>query len=322
MTDAGIVLVLIASVAAIVNGALGHGFSSITVPVALLVYTNRVLNPALVLVEVCINSYVLLMSRASLGAVWKRLLPIVLGLFPGIVLGALLLSTVNPEWLKLFVYTSLLPLILLQAAGVRRPVRLTPALGAPFGTGLGILYSLTTISGPPLALLFNNQGLVKQEFRAALGMIRVAESTLTALAYYHLGLFTAPSLRLLPWIVPASAGRVPIAAGLIPRLDAAVLPRIRLSFDAWIVGFGLSKVLVSVGLVVSPGAYLVLAVVVVADTALLTTFFSGRRLARSFSVAGVEGGVPAVERSSWSNARDRDASRPPARPPVAAPGRD
>jgi len=203
MTDAGIVLVLIASVAAIVNGALGHGFSSITVPVALLVYTNRVLNPALVLVEVCINSYVLLMSRASLGAVWKRLVPIVLGLFPGIVLGALLLSTVNPEWLKLFVYTSLLPLILLQAAGVRRPVRLTPALGAPFGTGLGILYSLTTISGPPLALLFNNQGLVKQEFRAALGMIRVAESTLTALAYYHLGLFTAPSLRLLPWIVPA-----------------------------------------------------------------------------------------------------------------------
>src|SRR2546426_8988925 len=196
MTEAGIVLVLIASVAAIVNGALGHGFSSITVPVALLFYTNRVLNPALVLVEVCINTYVLLMSRASLGAVWKRVVPIVLGLIPGIVLGALLLSTVNPEWLKLFVYTSLLPLILLQAAGVRRPVRLRPSVGAPFGTGLGILYSLTTISGPPLALLFNNQGLVKQEFRAALGMIRVTESTLTALAYYHLGLFAAPSLRL------------------------------------------------------------------------------------------------------------------------------
>src|SRR3989441_11091488 len=139
--------------------------------------------------------------------------------------GALLLSTVNPEWLKLFVYTSLLPLILLQAAGVRRPVRLTPALGAPFGTGLGILYSLTTISGPPLALLFNNQGLVKQEFRAALGMIRVAESTLTALAYYHLRLFTAPSLRLLPWIVPAVAVGVPIGAVLIRRLDAEEIGR-------------------------------------------------------------------------------------------------
>ena len=91
---------------------------------------------------------------------------------------------------------------------------------------------------------------------------------------------------------------VPIGAVLIRRLDAEVFRRICMSFDAWIVGFGLSKVLVSVGLVVGPGAYLVLAVVVVVDTALLTTFFSGRRLARSFSVAGVEGGVPAGERSS------------------------
>ena len=45
-----IVLVLITFVAATVNGALGYGFSSITVPVALLFYTNRILNPALVLV--------------------------------------------------------------------------------------------------------------------------------------------------------------------------------------------------------------------------------------------------------------------------------
>ena len=38
--------------AATVNGALGYGFSSITVPVALLYLTNRVLNPAMVVVEV------------------------------------------------------------------------------------------------------------------------------------------------------------------------------------------------------------------------------------------------------------------------------
>src|SRR5205814_1094055 len=127
MTEAGIVLVLITAAAAIVNGALGHGFSSITVPVALLFYTNRVLNPALVLVEVCTNAYVSLMSRSFLGAVWKRLVPIVLGLVPGIVVGALLLSRVNGDWLKLMVYATLVPLILLQAAGIRRPVRLTAA---------------------------------------------------------------------------------------------------------------------------------------------------------------------------------------------------
>ena len=44
-------LTCITFVAATINGALGYGFSSITVPLALFFFTNRVLNPALVLLE-------------------------------------------------------------------------------------------------------------------------------------------------------------------------------------------------------------------------------------------------------------------------------
>jgi uncharacterized membrane protein YfcA len=47
-----IYLVVITLIAAVVNGGLGYGFSSITVPLALLFLSNRVLNPALVLIEV------------------------------------------------------------------------------------------------------------------------------------------------------------------------------------------------------------------------------------------------------------------------------
>src|SRR5438132_12183029 len=291
-------LVAITLVAAFVNGALGYGFSSLTVPVGLVFFANRVLNPALVLVEVFINLYVLLINRAAIRAVWRRVWPIIVGLLPGVAFGSYLLASLHPDWLKLGTYMVILPLILLQAAGVRRPIGRERLIGLPFGAGLGFLYSVTTISGPPLALLFNNQGLVKQEFRAGLALIRVAESCLTAFAYWQLGLFTAEALHVGSWIVPSVLVGIPLGAFAIRRMDAEVFRRICMSFDAWIVGFGLSKVLVSVGLVVGPGAYLVLAVVVVADTALLTTFFSGRRLARSFSVAGVEGGVPAGERSS------------------------
>ena len=59
-----------------------------------------------------------------------------------------------------------------------------------FGVGLGVLYSVTTISGPPLALLFNNQGLARRDFRAALSLVRIAESSATAVAYYFLGLYS------------------------------------------------------------------------------------------------------------------------------------
>jgi uncharacterized membrane protein YfcA len=58
-------LIVITLVAAIVNGALGYGFSSITVPLALLFLANRVLNPALVLVEVGLNASMLKHSGAS-----------------------------------------------------------------------------------------------------------------------------------------------------------------------------------------------------------------------------------------------------------------
>ncbi len=278
-----ITLVLITLCAAVVNGALGYGFSSITVPVALLFYTNRVLNPALVLVEVVINGYILLISRKSVPVVWKRVLPIFVGLAPGIVAGSYVLSSINPAWLKLFVFAVLLPLILLQAAGVRKPIHSERFVGVPFGTGVGALYSATTISGPPLALMFNNQGFVKQEFRAALGLIRVAESTLTAIAYYFLGLYTTTSAQLLPWIVPSVMIGIPIGAALIRKLDAETFRRICMSFDAWVVGFGASRVIADLGLIGSPMAYGVLGIVVAIDTSLLYSFFMQRRSERNVS---------------------------------------
>ena len=153
-------LVGITLFAAFVNGALGYGFSSLTVPVALLFYTNRILNPALVLIEVFINIFVLFINRESVPAVWKRVYPIIIGLLPGIAVGSYLLASLHPGWIKFVTYTVLLPLILVQAAGLRRPIRSEKLLGIPFGTGLGFLYSVTTVSGPPLAILFNNQGQI------------------------------------------------------------------------------------------------------------------------------------------------------------------
>src|SRR6266568_5068746 len=93
-----IALALITFLAAFVNGALGYGFSSLTVPVGLLFLSNRVLNPALVLVEVFINLYVLFINRATVPAVWKRVYPILMGLLPGVALGSYLLASIPPAW--------------------------------------------------------------------------------------------------------------------------------------------------------------------------------------------------------------------------------
>lgn len=270
-------LVVIAFGAAIVNGALGYGFSSITVPLALLFLTNRVLNPALVLVEVPLNAYVLWVNRAALPLVWRRVLPIVVGLLPGVAVGTLIVSQVHPGWLKIATYALLLPLILVQAAGWRRPIRAERSAGLAFGGGVGALYAVTTISGPPLAVALNNQGFSKQEFRAALGFVRLAESTLTAVAYLAAGLYSRDSFALIPQILPSVAIGVPLGALVITRLQPETFRRICMSFDAWVVSFGLSTLLRDLRLVDSHAAYLVMAAVMLIDAWLLYRFFSRPR---------------------------------------------
>jgi uncharacterized membrane protein YfcA len=260
--------------AAIVNGALGYGFSSITVPLALLFLTNRVLNPALVPIEVALNAYVLWVNRAALGSVWRRALPIVIGLAPGVLIGTALVSSVNPGWLKFGTFIVLLPLILVQAAGYRRPIRSEKSVGLAFGGGVGVLYAVTTISGPPLAVMLSNQGLTKTDFRAALGFIRLAESLFTAVAYYYAGLYTIESFALIPYILPSILIGVPIGAFLIQRIRPETFRRVCMSFDAWVVGFGISTLLQSLGLVQSNLAFLVLICVGLLDTWLLYRFFT------------------------------------------------
>src|SRR5690349_1312242 len=118
-----LVLAFTSLVAASVNGALGYGYSSISVPVALLVTVGRVLNPAIVIVEVAINLYALFWNRRSARRVIRRVIPLAIGLVPGVIGGALLLGKVAPSHAKLFVFCALSPLILLQASGRRWPIR-------------------------------------------------------------------------------------------------------------------------------------------------------------------------------------------------------
>lgn len=259
--------------AATVNGALGYGFSSLTVPVALFFLTNRVLNPALVPIEVVLNAYVLWVNRGSVTHVWRRVMPIVIALAPGVAIGTMLVTLVNADWLKLITYVTLLPLILLQAAGFRRPIQSERAAGYAFGGGLGVLYSMTTISGPPLAVALSNQGLAKQEFRAALGVIRLAESSMTAIAYAYVGLYSRESFALIPAIIPSLMIGVPVGAQLIRHIRPETFRRICMSFDAWVVAFGISGLIRTLHLGAPVVAYAEFIAVVVFDLWLLYRFF-------------------------------------------------
>jgi uncharacterized membrane protein YfcA len=258
--------------AATVNGALGYGYSSISVPIALLVVTGRVLNPALVIVEVVINLYALAINWRSVPRVIRRVVPLSIGLVPGVIGGALLLDYVAAGDAKLVAYGVLLPLILVQASGRRWPIRNEQRASVPLGAGVGVLYGLTTISGPPLALFWNNQGLEKNDFKTALAVVRSIESVCALLAYAYLGLLTHESASLLPWIAPGVLIGFPIGHWLVRRVGVETFRRVCMSFDAYLVAFGLARVLTAFG--VEPLlAYQTLLVTAIIDTRLLFVYF-------------------------------------------------
>ncbi len=281
-----IVLALTSLGAATVNGALGYGYSSISVPIGLLVVPSRVLNPALVVVEVVVNLYSLVINWRAVPRVIGRVIPLTIGLVPGVIAGAALLGVIASRDVKIVVYAVLLPLILLQASGRRWPIRNEWRASVPLGAGVGLLYGLTTISGPPLALFWNNQALKKDDFRVALALVRSIESVCALAAYAYLGLFTYDSASLLPWIAPGVLIGFPIGHMLVRRIGLDTFRRVCISFDAYLVAFGLSRTLTVAG--VSPLlAYVLLLITALIDGKMLWGYFRRTALQKSVERAAL-----------------------------------
>ncbi len=244
-------LAVVAFGAALVNGAVGYGFSSIVTPLALLWFSNKILNPALVIVEVTVNLALLTRERRYIRATWPRARPVVLTLLPGVLLGTGGLTYLAVNEVKLIVYAVLLPLASLQLLGFSRPLENERRGGAVIGVGIGFLYSLTTISGPPLAMFLRNQGFTKNEFRCTIAQIRVAESTLTLGTYLAFdqflgaGLVQLPSLTLLPFLFGAVLVGVPLGTLVLGSVSPEFFRRFVMAIDGMVVSYGLSRVLSS-----------------------------------------------------------------------------
>jgi uncharacterized protein len=244
-------LAILAFGAAVVNGAVGYGFSSTVTPIAILWYSNKVINPALVIVEVVVNVALLTRERKYIAATWSRARPVVTTLLPGVILGTLGLAYLAVNDVKVVVYVVLLPLVLLQLWGFYRPFKNERRSSTAVGPGIGFLYSLTTISGPPLALFLRNQGMSKNEFRCTIAQIRVAESSLTLGTYLAFdallgtNLVSLPALSLLPYLfIPVLIG-VPLGTLLLSAVSPEFFRRFVMTVDGVFVSYGLSRVVIA-----------------------------------------------------------------------------
>jgi hypothetical protein len=100
---------------------------------------------------------------------------------------------------------------------------------------------------------------------------------LTAIAYLTAGLYTRDSLTLIPAILPAVLIGVPIGAVLIHHVRPETFRRVCMSFDAWVVAFGISILLGDLAIVSRRAGFVVLAAVGAFDALLLYRYFGTAR---------------------------------------------
>jgi uncharacterized membrane protein YfcA len=247
---------LLSLAASFINGAVGYGYSAISTPLALLILVNRIVNPAYVLLQAIVNATMVGVSgRHHIRSIFKRCLPVMVAVVPGAILGSFVLaglsSTYDPNWVKFVFYGALLPLMLLQAAGIRRAIKRERTTGIPVGFGIGLIYSVTTISGPTTALFWNNQGLSKDDFKASVSLITLTESSITCIAYYFLGFFGAniggiSPLDLFFVIAPFVAIGLPLGIFASSRVNVDTFRKVATNFNVWVVGYGLTRVAIFV----------------------------------------------------------------------------
>lgn len=277
-----IFFLVLSFLASFVNGAIGYGYSSISIPLALLILSNRIINPAYVILEAFVNTLMLLLSgKKANRAVFRRNIPILFAMIPGVIFGSLLLGMISPNYVRFVVYSTILPFALLQTVGFRRQIKSESTTAVPLGTGIGMIYSITTISGPPIALFWNNQGLTKNEFKAALSQVRVFESYLTALSYFLIGFYSNQSLELFYLILPSMFFGLPLGIQLSNNLNTETFRRICMTVNCAVCGYGMSRLLPLLFGVGEPASYLFFFALLCLCLLLLYHYFKHKRATTS-----------------------------------------
>lgn len=215
------VAMLVTAVAAALQGTIGFGFAVLSVPILSLI--DPVLAPVpQLLVTLPLTLSMAWRERQSVdlkGIGW-----VLAGRVPGAAVGVLLLQMAQKKSLDVLLAAVVLLAIGLLVTGVQ--VRRRPATELGAGLVSGVMGLVSSIGGPPLALLYRNE--TGPTIRASLAAIfsiglcitigaRALADEISALDV-HLGMLLLPALLLGLWVSRFFHGRVEGA-----RLRAGIL---------------------------------------------------------------------------------------------------
>jgi uncharacterized membrane protein YfcA len=160
---------------AAVQSATGFGFALILGPAMFAVMGPEKAVSALLVLGLALNLLVLADGRRA-RVPWRSLAPTLAAAVPGLVAGALILTSLPKSALQVAVGAAVIVAALVQLWGRPAAAPREPSLGGACAVGLtsGVLTTATSVSGPPLVLWFEAQGLAPAEMRTSLSVCFLA----------------------------------------------------------------------------------------------------------------------------------------------------
>lgn len=209
-------------VGASVQSATGFGFALILSPAILALLDPYEAVTALLVLGFALNLLLLFGEGGRREAIrWRAIGPMLVAALPGLALGLLVLAVVSKPALQVAVGAAVLGGAVVQAVRMAAPAsRRESTLGSACAVGLasGALTTSTTVSGPPLVLWLQWQGLAPNELRASLAAaflgLSIAGTALLAAA----GDLSLDPAVVLPLLLVTCAGHV-LGARAFRRLD-------------------------------------------------------------------------------------------------------
>ena len=214
-----VLVALIVMLGQIIYTAIGFGSGMVTISLLALCFGN---------VNLYVPFFLLLCLPAELTVFLKdrhhlelgRTARLLLFIFPGIVLGTLLLKSAPGNSLVLALGILIVVLAGWFLAGEKqwKPAPIHPRWEPVVGAISGVLGGLYGISGPPLIVYFKARGVDKTVFRVALLTIFLFMTVFRTGTYTVTGLFTVPILVSTACILPFSLGGMGIGMVLHDRI--------------------------------------------------------------------------------------------------------
>jgi len=207
---------LIFLLAGFTQGVSGFGAGLVAMPLLTLLLGIKAAVPLSMLNGLIITGFLSLQLKRHID--WKKIMPLLLGCLPGIVVGAVLLKRLNADLLQLSlgIFIAIYAIYSLQVRP--NPQRISSRWGYAAGFLTGTISSLFSAGGPPAIIYVSLTAWAKDEIKATLSVFFFVSGIVTAIGHAVSGLTTNATLQQLVGTGPMTLAGVIVGSLLYRRI--------------------------------------------------------------------------------------------------------